>query len=98
MRVIRRLQIRVALVKRKACRPRCRQLGFAQPNAICRLFVTNHVFGLCVQNFTDLRDFISVIEVEVELVEVGHIGGEHAVLIVRQSWRGKECEGEGGIV
>ena len=82
MRVIRRLQVRMALIKTKPSRPRRGQLRLAQPDAVGSLFVADHFFGFRVEDFADLWDLVSAVEVEMELVEVGDVGGEHAVFVV----------------
>jgi len=46
------------------------------------LFVADHFFGFRVEDFADLWDLVSAVEVEMELVEVGDVGGEHAVFVV----------------
>jgi hypothetical protein len=59
------------------------------------LFIADHIFGFGVEHFADLWHLVSAIEVEVELVKVGYVGGEHTVLVVGQTWWGKECGGVG---
>ena len=85
MRVIRRLPLPMALPKTETRRPRGGQLGLSQPDAIGRLFIAHHFFSLGEEGFADLGHFVAAVEVEVELVEVGHIGGEKAVFVVGEA-------------